>query len=53
MIINIVGIIIIAITVVIFAIFKTSEYLSTKPKTNKFRQWWSDNIVDLDNRFYE
>jgi len=28
-----------------------TEYLELKPKTNKFRQWWSRHIVDLDNRY--
>jgi hypothetical protein len=25
--------------------------LDKKPKTNKFRQWWSRHIVDLDNSY--
>jgi len=32
------------------AIFKISDYLYDKPKT-KFRQWWSRNLVDLDNNY--
>jgi len=32
-------------------IFKTSDYLTDKPKTNKFRQWWSRHICDLDNNY--
>lgn len=32
-------------------IFKVTEYIDNKPKTNKFRQWWSRHIVDLDNRY--
>jgi len=28
-----------------------TKHLDTKPKTNKFRQWWSNNVCDLDNRF--
>jgi hypothetical protein len=27
-------------------------YLSGKPKSNKFRKWWSENIVDLDNLYH-
>lgn len=34
-----------------FAIIKISEYLDGKPKSSKLRQWWSNNIVDLDNRY--
>jgi len=30
---------------------KVTDYLEDKPKTNKFRQWWSNNMVDLDNRY--
>jgi hypothetical protein len=25
--------------------------LDKKPKSNKIRQWWSNNIVDLDNHY--
>jgi len=32
-------------------IFKVTEYIDNKPKTNKFRQWWSNHIVDLDKRY--
>jgi hypothetical protein len=30
---------------------KVTDYLENKPKTNKFRQWWSNNMVDLDNKY--
>jgi len=33
------------------AIVKISEYLDGKPKSHKFRQWWSNHIVDLDKRY--
>ena len=40
------------ISLLIFiAIVKISEYLDGKPKSHKFRQWWSNHIVDLDNRY--
>jgi len=32
-------------------IFKVTDYLIDKPKTNKFRKWWSNHIVDLDNHY--
>ena len=32
-------------------IFKVTEYIDNKPKTNKFRKWWSNHIVDLDKRY--
>lgn len=40
-----------SIVLLMAIIVKTTEYLQDKPKTNKFRQWWSNNIVDLDNRY--
>lgn len=51
----IINILIASITtfICIVAIFKTSDYLSDKPKTNKFRQWWSNHICDLDNKYEE
>ena len=27
-------------------------YLDGKPKSNKFRKWWSKNVVDLDNLYH-
>jgi hypothetical protein len=27
-------------------------YLGGKPKSNKFRKWWSENVVDLDNLYH-
>ena len=39
------------VTVSMIIVFKVTEYLDTKPKTNKFRKWWSSHIVDLDNRY--
>lgn len=38
-------------TISMVAIFKLTEYLDSKPKSHKFRQWWSNHIVDLDNRY--
>ena len=37
---------IIALTIVIL-----TGYLDGKPKSNKFRKWWSENVVDLDNLY--
>ncbi len=34
-----------------FIIFKVTDYLMDKPKTGKFRKWWSSHIVDLDNKY--
>ena len=28
-----------------------TRYLDAKSKSNKIRQWWSNNIVDLDDRY--
>ena len=28
-----------------------TRYLDTKPKSNKIRQWWSNHICDLDDRY--
>jgi hypothetical protein len=27
--------------------------IDKKPKSNKFRQWWSRHIVDLDNKYHD
>lgn len=35
-----------ALTIVVL-----TGYLDGKPKSNKFRKWWSKNIVDLDNLY--
>jgi len=28
-----------------------TEYLCNKPQSNKFRQWWSNHIVDMDDKY--
>ena len=28
-----------------------TAYIDKKPKSNKVRQWWSNNVCDLDNKF--
>lgn len=28
-----------------------SQYLERKSKTSKLRQWWSNNVVNLDDRY--
>lgn len=28
-----------------------TAYIDKKPKSNKLRQWWSNNVCDLDNKF--
>ena len=44
--------ILLAISIIsMFTIFKVTDYLIGKPKSNKIRQWWSRHIVDLDNRY--
>ena len=35
------------------AMAKISEYLTDKPKSSKLRQWWSNHICDLDNRYQD
>lgn len=38
--------------VVLMAAVKTiSDYLQGKPKSNRFRKWWTNNMVDLDNLY--
>jgi integral membrane sensor domain MASE1 len=48
------NIFVIAIIIGIFLItvvgLLTTE-LQEKPKSSKFRQWWSNNIIDLDDRY--
>ena len=38
-------------TIGIVTVFKITDYLTDKPKSSKFRQWWSRYIVDLDKRY--
>jgi|LauGreDrversion4_2_1035121.scaffolds.fasta_scaffold445537_2 hypothetical protein len=38
---------------VIISIMYISGILEDKPKSNKFRQWWSNHIVDLDSKYEE
>lgn len=33
------------------AITIITNSLSKTPKQGKFRKWWSNNIVDLDNKY--
>ena len=28
-----------------------TRYLYNKPKSNKFRQWWNNHIVDMDGKY--
>ena len=28
-----------------------TRYLYDKPKLNKFRQWWSNHVVDMDDKY--
>jgi hypothetical protein len=37
--------------VLVYIADKLSQYLDGKPKDNKFRQWWSKHICDLDNKY--
>ena len=37
----------------IISIMYISGILEDKPKSNKFRQWWSNHIVDLDGKYEE
>jgi hypothetical protein len=37
----------------IISIMYISGILEDKPKSNKFRQWWSNHIVDLDGEYEE
>ena len=37
--------------VLMYIIDQLTQYLDGKPKDNKFRQWWSKHICDLDNLY--
>ena len=37
--------------VFLILIGQTTKHLDGKPKDNKFRQWWSNHICDLDNKY--
>jgi len=51
MIINIlIALILLAVSLILISGLLT-EYLYSKPKSNKFRQWWSNHIVDLDDKY--
>jgi cell shape-determining protein MreC len=39
------------LSLLIVGVFKITDYLIDKPKSNKFRQWWSNHIADIDNRY--
>jgi len=42
----------ILISIPIFiAIILTTELLVKIVKTNKFRKWWNNNVVDLDDKY--
>jgi hypothetical protein len=34
-----------------FGIFLITDKLLNVSKSNKFRKWWSNNVVDLDNKY--
>lgn len=36
---------------VFLGIVLVTEYLVKHPKSNKTRKWWSNNVVDLDNKY--
>jgi hypothetical protein len=36
---------------VMLGIVVITEHLSKTPRANKFRKWWSNNVVDLDDRY--
>ena len=37
--------------VILISMALITRYLDNKPKSNKLRKWWSNNIVDLDDRY--
>lgn len=37
----------------IILIMYISTILEDKPKSSKFRQWWTKHIVDLDGKYEE
>lgn len=45
------AIFVLAFLLLMVLVNELSNYLGDKPKTNKIRQWWSRNIVDLDNKY--
>jgi hypothetical protein len=51
MIINIlIALILLAVSLILILGLLTG-HLCSKPKSNKFRQWWSNHIVDLDDKY--
>lgn len=41
-----------SVGIIIFVMY-ISTVLEDKPNTNKFKQWWSKHIVDLDGKYEE
>lgn len=35
------------------SVFYITDRLNDVPRSNKFRQWWSKHIVDLDGKYEE
>ena len=42
--------VIISLTIM-YVFDRVTKYLDGKPKDNRFRQWWSNHICDLDNKY--
>jgi hypothetical protein len=40
-------------TTIMGLIIEITYDLEGKLKDNKFRKWWSNHIVDLDNRYHD
>jgi hypothetical protein len=36
---------------IMFGIFLITDKLLNVSKSNKFKKWWSNNVVDLDNKY--
>lgn len=51
MFIKIYTVLLLSFMIIMLVASNISRYLEKKPKTHRFRKFWSDNIIDLDNRF--
>jgi hypothetical protein len=44
---------ILLLTFIMASVFLVTDKLLNISKSNKFRKWWSNNIVDLDDKYTE
>jgi hypothetical protein len=51
MIINILIALVLSAVFLILTLGLLTEHLCNRPQSSKFRQWWSNHIVDLDDTY--